>query len=700
MRNFFRRLLSSSSESEQVAPESADNGSSHLLAYIEESRRRAEETDTSGYFELMSRMQGAISDRDYSAAAELARDNMRQVPEFVRKTRLEFDEFVIQSIPALQEGGIMLAFAQDQDAIEEMRRIIASSPELEPWSDAPDAHLRDLRLFHAIESVVQKTPGILQTSMKERLGEADGRRIGTLISWLEKGGRIERTKEKRTYRLWPAGQAEVALAPPRRSAPSLERRGEALKATLVDVNELPYVPLPRAPLKWEERDSGHVPEAVVPPSEPFEVRDAPDWSLVSVEKVPMEERPDTSYRQFHPMAGGLILLDDLGKAEAFPHAPASALRFDRQGRQVAAAPLGHDPYRVGVNALGRGLIAMSSECVLHAYDEGLEPLFESDLATWPEMADVLARIETPSDRPRNFVRAVSLAHDNSRILITAIDEAWCISGEGEALWRLKLPLKEGWREVSPSEAGYGTDREVGEALETLDLALPVTPEDVKRRYRALAKEWHPDLNPNKPEAEERMKALTAAAELLTGADLTAVLREVAPRFVKEETVFETEFGTVSISLGSGGLYAADWIYAAAMAGRSYSAFLAGYSGRVIEVSPEGVPVRAYDIGSVPKQIIDTDDFLYILTDTRLYVLQDEALHALIDTLEVGDIMVTPTGFGLVEKKRFRWFSEDGRLLGTVVTNNPIRRVYSSEEGLVIETRQRKATIAGATRWWD
>ena len=89
MRNFFKRLLSSSSESKQVAPESADDGSSQLLAYIEESRRRAEETDKSGYFELMSRMQGAISDRDYSAAAELARDNMRQVPEFVDLFLLE-----------------------------------------------------------------------------------------------------------------------------------------------------------------------------------------------------------------------------------------------------------------------------------------------------------------------------------------------------------------------------------------------------------------------------------------------------------------------------------------------------------------------------------------------------------------------------------------------------------------------------------
>jgi hypothetical protein len=60
---------------------------------------------------------------------------------------------------------------------------------------------------------------------------------------------------------------------------------------------------------------------------------------------------------------------------------------------------------------------------------------------------------------------------------------------------------------------------------------------------------------------------------------------------------------------------------AGFAGTDQGAFLAGYSGKIVQVDSDGRPVRVYDIGSVPRRIVDTGDFLYFLTDTRLYVLQ-------------------------------------------------------------------------------
>ena len=59
-----------------------------------------------------------------------------------------------------------------------------------------------------------------------------------------------------------------------------------------------------------------------------------------------------------------------------------------------------------------------------------------------------------------------------------------------------------------------------------------------------------------------------------------------------------------------------------------------------------------------------------------------------------------TGFGLLEKKRFRWFHEEGTYLGSIVTKNPIRRVYYRRDGLVVETRQRRALIRGVPAWWE
>jgi DnaJ-class molecular chaperone len=40
-------------------------------------------------------------------------------------------------------------------------------------------------------------------------------------------------------------------------------------------------------------------------------------------------------------------------------------------------------------------------------------------------------------------------------------------------------------------------------------------DEIRKVYRKLAKEFHPDLNPGKPEAEERFKAVSAAYDLLS-----------------------------------------------------------------------------------------------------------------------------------------------------------------------------------------
>jgi DnaJ-class molecular chaperone len=51
--------------------------------------------------------------------------------------------------------------------------------------------------------------------------------------------------------------------------------------------------------------------------------------------------------------------------------------------------------------------------------------------------------------------------------------------------------------------------------ELLGIPRNATPEAIKAAYRRLARKHHPDLNPGKPEAEERFKALSAANDLLS-----------------------------------------------------------------------------------------------------------------------------------------------------------------------------------------
>ena len=279
-----------------------------------------------------------------------------------------------------------------------------------------------------------------------------------------------------------------------------------------------------------------------------------------------------------------------------------------------------------------------------------------------------------------------------------------MSMNGEAIWSARLPLAEGWTQVAASSGHYETSQEIDRALAFMELSLPVSPDEVRRRYRQLAKRYHPDVNRDDPQAGARMRDLGAAVEALTGLDASMLADAEDSRFYKEHGQFETEVdGTqfsVSMRVEGGEVDAADWIYAATFAGRKSGAYLAGYSGRVVEVNDAGEAVRAYDIGAVPRRIIDTGDYLYFLTDTRLYILREELLCGIIDTFDGGDLIVGQTGFGLLENKRFRWFREDGIYLGAVVSKNPIRRAYHGTEGLVIETRQRRAIVRGAPAWWE
>jgi hypothetical protein len=72
---------------------------------------------------------------------------------------------------------------------------------------------------------------------------------------------------------------------------------------------------------------------------------------------------------------------------------------------------------------------------------------------------------------------------------------------------------------------------------------------------------------------------------------------------------------------------------------------------------------------------------------------------LIDTFDGGDLIVAQTGFGLLEPKRLRWFREDGRYLGSVVSKDPIRRVYSAGDRTIVETRLRRVVFEGIPPWW-
>jgi len=59
-----------------------------------------------------------------------------------------------------------------------------------------------------------------------------------------------------------------------------------------------------------------------------------------------------------------------------------------------------------------------------------------------------------------------------------------------------------------------TDTPEGEALEIMGLSAPITLDEIKIAYKKLAKQYHPDVNRNDTDAEEKLKDINMAYTVL------------------------------------------------------------------------------------------------------------------------------------------------------------------------------------------
>ena len=469
-----------------------------------------------------------------------------------------------------------------------------------------------------------------------------------------------------------------------------EHRRDNRRLRELDWKSLPCVKLPPPSFRRDERWGKHKPPIA---RDLFEVQ-AAGWQLKSVEKLPAALRPDPAFRRFYPIASGLLMLDDLGNAEGFGDSEAAVLRYDRTGRLAAKAGFTHRLYRLDLHPLGREFIAMSADCMVYAYDDDLRPLWRTALADAPQIEALRSRFPICDEWLKNHIRCVALARDRSRYLFTAVDEAWCVDMRGEVIWGLRLPPQDrrsglGWTGLG-AWVEADSSAEVRRALALLELPMPVTPLQIKRRYRELAMRWHPDRN-DSAQAHAQMTALNSAVELLSGIDT---------RILAGEGGAPSSGAQFTMAFGFGERFDADWIYAADFAACSNAVYLGSYSGRVVMIDSEGEARQVYNVGVPPERIINNGEFLYILTHHALYVLRHGSLETMVDLFGGGELVMASNGFGVLEAKCLRWFGQDGKLLGTVVSADPLRRIYQSGEGLVVESRLRRATVGGPPSWWQ
>src|SRR5262249_52254191 len=120
MLRFIKRLLGDSAAADQHL-RSRD---SELI--VQHSSRSSGRGASDRYFETMSRMQTAFAKLDLEEVAQLVRENLGYIPDWVKETLREYGSFDIRTIPALQQGGTMLALVGDDEALDLMQEIVAS----------------------------------------------------------------------------------------------------------------------------------------------------------------------------------------------------------------------------------------------------------------------------------------------------------------------------------------------------------------------------------------------------------------------------------------------------------------------------------------------------------------------------------------------------------------------------------------------
>lgn len=709
----------------EEAPSPAKVGSEEPRVGVRDSRWSSQTELSNKYFALSQEIEKGKAENDYPRAIRAARETYPILPAFVREQVESAGAFKIRTSHAIHTAPTLMAVLEQPEGIRELRDVLQAVPELQQWLSEADQAEADLELVPRIMAVIDAEPGALQSELKRKLGLKAARRLGLLTGWLEKGGRIRRIRSADTYQLYPVGHevrrasqdqtpqvAPGAARPAGAASTSLaahtRSRRSAVKARLLDFTNLPVIRLPLAPRTGTGpglEDPGRSATARF-------VVEGRGWEITEERKLAPAERPDACYKDVHHTGHFSHWVDPKGRRVGF-EAAASVVRVtDALGRVVAERGLAHDTYRSAANADGTGIIFLSREGMVHGYSQTLDPFLLESLPELPEFQAQAERLGIRASQIKNHARCVAISSDRTRFLVTVVDEAWCLdTGSGRVCWAFRMPTKEGWtRSLGDRSERAGTAPEVEGALRLMELKLPVGPTDIARQYRALARRWHPDLNPGDPTATRRFQELRSAMEILTGADLSEVAGSEVEGVTYERILWSKRFEGRDPGGASNGMdfqtglvvsetHAADWIYAANL-GRRGHGYLAGYSGKIVVVSPHGIAERVYDIGAVPRRIVDGGEHLFIVTDSRLYVLAGDRLVALVDVEGASDVVVADRGFAVLEPKALTWFEPNGRQIGAVRTKDPMRRAWSAPDGLHVETRQHRAIVKGAPSWWS
>lgn len=101
--------------------------------------------------------------------------------------------------------------------------------------------------------------------------------------------------------------------------------------------------------------------------------------------------------------------------------------------------------------------------------------------------------------------------------VTGHRPTWYMGGNGAASPERLTEALERFMAMglrAPTRAAPPIPKKLRIALEEMEMEHPTTQKELKKRYKALVKQYHPDVNSNDKDAEERFKRITVSYKLL------------------------------------------------------------------------------------------------------------------------------------------------------------------------------------------
>jgi hypothetical protein len=152
------------------------------------------------YFELSRKIDEYEKAKEVQPLLECCARQLTLVKEFVNLYIEEKGSFPLTCIASIDNGMPYWSAKQDAAALNRVKEIVDSIPELVRWRKRVEQAVADVELSKRIRNYVSLNPGTLQRNLGKSLGldSFDSTRIVNVLANL---GIVKKTKSKNTYKL-------------------------------------------------------------------------------------------------------------------------------------------------------------------------------------------------------------------------------------------------------------------------------------------------------------------------------------------------------------------------------------------------------------------------------------------------------------------------------------------------------------------